>query len=729
MIGSTLIGNFTDILASFGESIISVFENPQKAVKDFATILKDNIINRFNGLIELVPALGKSIEQLFKGNFAEAGKIAADATAKAALGVENITEKTKGAIAGTKAFIEEQKREAALAGDVADMRAKADIIERDLLVTRAAAEAKVADLRLKARKEDEFTAAQRKAFLMEANKTQNELLDSETGYLKLRADAQTLENTFSRTNKENKTKEAEAIAALSQIETKRFTEQRQLQRELNTITKQLTAEQSAQSAKKKAETAEEIKAEEERIKAIDQSYVDQRTLIDQMAETKKAQAVIDIANEEERAEAIAFIDREALNAKLRSLDDETAARTASADMVGAVDEVKYAKQLAQIKKLESEKAAIDRAAKAEAFTNQIELLNGQEQLDVQSAELSISNEEELQNKKYQIALDYANQRLALMDKMSMLDGVATDKEIQNLERVRNTIKGLQQSLAEPPEGGTFADAIGVSEEDFEKMQTVISAVTGAIGQIQSIINQDAQQRIEQVDAQSNAEILAIEKSTLGQEQKDLKIRAIEKKAAQERYKIELQQFKTAKATSLILAIIQTAQAVIAAFTAGASLGPAGIVAGPAFAAAAGILGGVQIGLIASQKPPAAPAFASGGYVSGAGSGTSDSIDAKLSNGESVNTAKTTAMFAPMLSAMNAAGGGVDWYKGQGFSQGGLVQRFASGGIALSSSQMIRENEAATNLSSTFMMSQPVLVLEEFQSVQGRQIRTEQNLQV
>ena len=51
-------------------------------------------------------------------------------------------------------------------------------------------------------------------------------------------------------------------------------------------------------------------------------------------------------------------------------------------------------------------------------------------------------------------------------------------------------------------------------------------------------------------------------------------------------------------------------------------------------------------------------FATGGDVIGAGTGTSDSIPAMLSNGESVLTAKATSMFAPILSAMNQAGGGV-----------------------------------------------------------------------
>lgn len=51
-------------------------------------------------------------------------------------------------------------------------------------------------------------------------------------------------------------------------------------------------------------------------------------------------------------------------------------------------------------------------------------------------------------------------------------------------------------------------------------------------------------------------------------------------------------------------------------------------------------------------------FAEGGLVVGEGTGTSDSITARVSNGESVMTAKSTSMFAPLLSTLNQIGGGV-----------------------------------------------------------------------
>ena len=56
--------------------------------------------------------------------------------------------------------------------------------------------------------------------------------------------------------------------------------------------------------------------------------------------------------------------------------------------------------------------------------------------------------------------------------------------------------------------------------------------------------------------------------------------------------------------------------------------------------------------------PKAPGKATGGLITGEGTGTSDSIPVRLSNSESVLTAQSTGMFAPLLSGLNVAGGGV-----------------------------------------------------------------------
>ena len=73
-------------------------------------------------------------------------------------------------------------------------------------------------------------------------------------------------------------------------------------------------------------------------------------------------------------------------------------------------------------------------------------------------------------------------------------------------------------------------------------------------------------------------------------------------------------------------------------------------------------------------------FATGGLVTGPGSGTSDSIHAQLSNGESVLTANATSMFAPALSAFNQIGGGVPIVN-NGNSQQQIGEEFLARAVA------------------------------------------------
>ena len=72
-------------------------------------------------------------------------------------------------------------------------------------------------------------------------------------------------------------------------------------------------------------------------------------------------------------------------------------------------------------------------------------------------------------------------------------------------------------------------------------------------------------------------------------------------------------------------------------------------------------------------------LASGGYVKGPGTATSDSVPAMLSNGESVMNARSTAMFAPLLSSLNQAGGGVSFNPAASGSQEGFS--YLAGAVA------------------------------------------------
>lgn len=101
----------------------------------------------------------------------------------------------------------------------------------------------------------------------------------------------------------------------------------------------------------------------------------------------------------------------------------------------------------------------------------------------------------------------------------------------------------------------------------------------------------------------------------------------------------------------------------AAFTAMAGIP----IVGPALGTVAAMLalgqGQKQVDAINATE---IPEMARGGVVGGHGSGTSDSVNAKLSKGEVVINAKSAKMFRGALSGMNVAGGGV------GFARGGAT---------------------------------------------------------
>lgn len=101
-------------------------------------------------------------------------------------------------------------------------------------------------------------------------------------------------------------------------------------------------------------------------------------------------------------------------------------------------------------------------------------------------------------------------------------------------------------------------------------------------------------------------------------------------------------------------------------------------------------------------------FSTGGYVQGSGTGTSDSIPARLSNGESVMTAKATSMFSPILSALNQLGGGVPIVANNGGSNIGM------------------DMLAAAVARGYQMAPQPVVSVEEINRTQ-RRVQTIENI--
>ena len=129
-----ITGKIQDVFSKLGELLVWVFTNPKEALMNFVNLIKDNIITRFEGLLKLIP-------ELFKGNFASAGKIAADAVGQVVLGVEDITDKvveaTESVIEFGKTVVAEVKEAVAVATLLVDQFRNIRNAQQALIVDNA----------------------------------------------------------------------------------------------------------------------------------------------------------------------------------------------------------------------------------------------------------------------------------------------------------------------------------------------------------------------------------------------------------------------------------------------------------------------------------------------------------------------------------------------------------------------------------------------------------------
>ena len=243
VIGS-VTGNLLDLLADLGEKIIGVFENPKQAIIDFKNLIKENITNRFEAIIDTLGFLGSAFKKVFSGDFKGAlkdAKKAGSSYVDSLTGVKNTLDKTAESV---KNFSKEIVADANAAAKIADQRAAAEIAARNLIVKRAQAEQDIARLREKAVQKDKFSAEERIKFLEEAGKISEDLAEKETKVAKLRLQAKLTENSLTKSNKDDLNEAAQLEASVIQLETQRLNLQKRLSTEL------LTARNEAKTAAK-----------------------------------------------------------------------------------------------------------------------------------------------------------------------------------------------------------------------------------------------------------------------------------------------------------------------------------------------------------------------------------------------------------------------------------------------------------------------------------------------
>jgi hypothetical protein len=269
-------------LSVFAEALIGLFENPKQALIDFSNLIQENITNRFEGLIELVPALGNAISLLFKGEFKAAGKVATDAVGKVALGVENITDKVEGAIDGIKRVAAQASAAAKESSRIEAILQGVEDAERSLRVERSKQQKQMAAARL-LMEDDTASFDDRIKALQEVSAGEEALAAKELKIAKQRADALGQRNKLSSASDEALAQEAEAIARVNELEAESVMRRRKVVKSIESLNNQKVAAEKA--ALKEIEDAQKVAKErtdkefEETNKSTENFYKSQQKLL------------------------------------------------------------------------------------------------------------------------------------------------------------------------------------------------------------------------------------------------------------------------------------------------------------------------------------------------------------------------------------------------------------------------------------------------------------------
>ena len=481
------------------------------------------------------------------------------------------------------------------------------------------------DLRAKSAQKDKYSAEERIQFLNEAIDKEKAMADNELEQAKQRLEIAKKEAERTKNSKEVNDELAQAEANLYNV-----------QKEYNTKTRELYSQRSEAQTKLNQEEEQRLQLVQER---SDKELAAMRALRD------SENALIKDSFEKQKADINASYDDQIADLKKRMETEENLTTEAKAAMSATIANLEKQRdaELAEVneesirEKLEQEAAYIEQRL-------QLATEGTIQEYSLKAEQLKKEKEIELSNTKLT-----AEQKQLIEDSyQKKLDEMTSEYERKKQEKAMEALElELSNRLAAAKIAGE--DELQVELENAKKRLDSLQQLEG---------ESDAEFKARQLEAQ--------------QEYLDAK-----EELAQREIEIEQAKFEAAsqitgalsglfeqlgednkafmilsKTLALAEVAINTGKAISSAVAASATKGIFGIAEAVSLIATIITNMTTAIGIINSAK------FADGGLVEGPGTGTSDSIPAMLSNGESVMTARATSMFAPLLSAINVAGGGV-----------------------------------------------------------------------
>lgn len=598
-----------------------------------------------------------------------------------------------------------QFRDAASAAEqLVDAEDKLQDAEREYTVQHAKNEREIAKLREESADREHTTFEQRKANLQEAMKIEQiDLAQNKKNLeekLRIEKEKQKQDNDYS---DEAKDRIADLEAAVIQADTEYYRNLKKLQREYQSFLREERAEQERIRKEEEQKEKERKRKQAEDAKKWAETRKKQQSTERQLERESFDLTMSIMKDTQQKQEAVL---REAYRRQIEDLqlklkEDKTLTKKAKEDINYMIMQlqVKQEQDLAEIRKNYSEKEFERKKADAERklqlaqegtaewLQQQKELLDMEEQ---QAVEAATKNGEDVQ-----LVHQLYNQKRKTLDENAARDEYQRMRETAQLEMAE-----LDNQLAHAlyAAGENEVERLRVQKEYAEKR---VEALKTEYDTISSLTEEDATLRYGSLDAwkqamldADNAIIAANEEvressnaiSKSQQEQAKSIVSAFQQTGdtiqglfdtlaeTDERYS----DFATAMAMANIMTstAISIANAIQGATEAAAATGLGAPIATPVFIAemVSIVMAGITSAISTLNKAKAAKEqaqFAEGGLVKGEGTSTSDSIPARLSNGEFVVNAAATRRNLPQLVAMNG-GWGATAPGARRFAEGGWV---------------------------------------------------------
>lgn len=558
--------------------------------------------------------------------------------------------------------------------------------ERQLVLLKAKNNKEIAKLQNMALEKDKYTAEQRAGFMKKAQELEKQTLKAEQDIAKRKIYLKEQEylKMHGWENKKGEDRKR-ALEMLKDDQKDELTTMRahliDLEAAEDEHTRRLKAKEEAdkQEAKRKEEEARQKRKaaadkERQRIATMQENELNAVRAL----EDAKLAAMEDGLQKQQTAARLAY--NRAVQDLQRQMAEQVKAKTLSAKAEEAINqrllEMKdaYDKQLANIEIEENRKKNIKLFEEAQEFAKKQARLKEVEAKALETAE-SLKQMQELQavdnneRAKLELQARYADERVAKAQaEYDQLEAIGKDYEAygyESLEAYQMAVDKANMAIIESDKKRSQQQK-ALADYDRKVQEDKYNAIMGTLNSMQSLME------------------------AIGEDNE----------AAA----------KASKVLALAQIAVETGVALAKGINASQDMPyPGNLIA------MATTIASVLSGIASAISTVKSAKFATGGVVQGAGTATSDSIPARLSNGESVMTAKATSMFYDTLSAMNVAGGGIP------FPKSGNKRNFATGGVVSGEAiSNTRQAQQMQDMVTTLVENiQPVVSVKEITNVSNR----------